>query len=280
VAEQATIDTLSDELRGVIQLHGLHPVLQANLGILGYTTIDMLSVAYTDEAELKQDGPIELKFSDGSISTEAAVGPPPVAEVKFTAATSKVERGRLILAWEHAGKLRSQRITILTKAGTPQEIRSLVTGGVVTSAQSIWSQIYTGEICPIEFTGTTYLLGIIYKAFADGEIPVIHWKHRVGKLEQHLTKESITTKDSQGISSQQEIETIATPDSIAKAKKGTDVISQSMTMMMLTLSTIPAIQHKRQDIRDHYLWFWGPEMGGQPQPPPIQVMLDAGSGNG
>ena len=265
-AEQTAIDSLSDELKGVIRLHGLHPVLQSNLAYMGFNTIDMLSVAYSDEAELKADAPDELKFADGSISTPGAAGPPVVAEVLFNKSTSKVERGRLILAWEHAGKLRSQRVTILTKAGTPQEIRSLVTGGPLPAAISIWAQIFPGEICPIEFTGTSYLLGIIYKAFADGEIPVVHWKHRVGKLEQHLTKESITTKDSQGISSQQEIETIANPDSLVKAKKGTDVFSQSLTMMMLTLSTIPAIQHKRQDIRDHYIWFWGPEMGGATPP--------------
>jgi hypothetical protein len=140
---------------GVINLHGLHPVLQSNLAFMGYNTIDMLSVAYSDEAELKADAPAELKFADGSISTPGAAGPPVVAEVLFSKSTSKVERGRLILAWEHAGKLRSQRITILTKAGTPQEIRSLVTGGPLAAAISIWAQLFPGEICPIEFTGTS-----------------------------------------------------------------------------------------------------------------------------
>jgi hypothetical protein len=273
-AENVHIEKLSQDLRNIIGVYGLHPKIQADLGESGYISIDMISGCYSDIADLHKTAPGEFNFSPGDIATEA-LGT--AIEVKFDAKTSKAERVKLGLIWSQCEVSRSKKTTILSRASSADELKGLVSSGPMDSGKAVWFRKH-GEMVKVIFTGTEHFCGLIYKDLALGPIGVYGFIQRTGKLDTNLRRRMVSTRGNGGIVRDEEIEEAPIPEDFEEAKKRCYILATSIVLMVYSLPNIPHIQIKRGDIMDHYEWFWGKDLGTPTSPTPqpsLKTLMEA-----
>ncbi len=90
---------------------------------------------------------------------------------------------------------------------------------------------------------------------------VYAWKQRCGKLDTNIRITEITEAPE--------------PKNIEEAKKMTTILCTSITLMVYALPMQSFIQHKRQDLEDHYEWFWGKEMALSSAAPSLPTLMSA-----
>lgn len=258
-AQRRNIGTRQTELRTICAQYKITDHVQSELSRLGYQSADMFSTLYTDEDNLAADAPTELTF-----------GP---TDPDFNPETSKRERIRLTLAWNHAKTLREHRHKLMTSNTQEDDIRLLVQGSIRASAEEVWRTKHCSKP-PLEDQGTDAFLARIYKGMGSGNIGVYQQRQRVERLDNH-TKTTTRKRDSDGSIEETEMEEAVPPTTLQELRHQTTVLSTSIVMVSYVLPTIPVIQITKQDLDEYYNWFFGPEIAGRTPAPPLRVLENA-----
>ena len=258
-AQKANIDLIQTELRTICSQYKITYHVQSELGRLGYTTVEMFSTLYTSEDALAREAPAELTFRP--------------TDPNHTPETSKRERIRLTLAWNHARNIREHRQKLMTSNTQEDDIRLLVQGSIRESAEEVWNTKH-GAKPPLEDQGTDAFLGRIYKDMGSGTIGIYPQRQRVGRLDNH-TKTTTRKRDADGAIKETEVEEAIPPATIQDLRHQTTVLSTSLVMISYVLPTIPAVQVSKQDLDEYYSWFFGPEIATRNPAPPLKVLENA-----
>lgn len=157
-------------MRTIMAQYRLAYHILSELGRQGYTTVNMFSVFYTDEADLAATAPRELTFRH--------------TDPGFDEESSKRGRIRLPLASTHAKNPRSHRQRIISSNTTEGDVRLPGQGSIRGGAEEVWNTRH-GAKPPLEDQGTDTFLGRIYKDMGTGNVGVYQQKQRVGRLDNH-----------------------------------------------------------------------------------------------
>ena len=197
-----------------------------------------------------------------------------IAEVKFTARTSKAERVKLALIWHQCLTLRATKATILTQPSSAKDIKAMALAGPIKTGTAVWIKLHDGPP-KLQLRGTDYFCGLIFKDLANGIIAVYGWEQRCGFLDTHLSKRTIKKRDATDAIKEEEIEEAPLPDSILKAKRQTDILSTTITLMSYAIPNSTKIAHKRSELTDYYDFFWGSTVAGQKPSPSLDTLMAA-----
>ena len=113
------------DLKVILDQYQVCGHVQSELGRLGYTDTAMVSILYDTEANLIAQVPGELGFAPGANN--------------FDANSSKRERIRFQLAWNHARTVMTRRRVVLA-AEDQRSLAALVQGSLRPAAEAIWRQ--------------------------------------------------------------------------------------------------------------------------------------------
>ena len=259
------IEKLSSPLKQLMMGKSVPYLIQHQMGMENYTTIEDLADRWDTPQLARERGPAQLRFGDGQNG--------------FTAATSGFAAMKLFQVVRAAKELiQTQPSTVGPQNSSPS--RSMPLSEVLCERPQLEKEFTAKWGVPkpqYRDQGSDALLRRQYKFCSKGEIGFIHSKYIISALPEEGERPVKTRRkvSVDGWEKEEEEEERAAPTTRRQLERLHLVFRNTLLMCLAAFPQFPQFNLKKEDLDAFYDWFYGPAMGGRRPAPPEHTLLMA-----